>query len=443
MKCSTFLLKILFLLNLFFSQVSALEIIRDTELEQFTYDIVSNLLKSENLEAEEFNIYFVKSNQINAFVTGGKNIFINTETLIQADDYREFAAVIGHELAHIVGGHIFNTSLEISNLSDKALPVYLLGIIGLMTGSTDTGLVGVMVGQASVNDGFAFYSRTQEASADQAAVSILCKNGIDGIFLIKFLNKLEKLEISNTNNRQNYRSTHPSTKNRITWISSSLENNKNCEFEADRSLEVRFELLKAKLHGFTQPYNETEAVYGSSKDIDLYATAVSNYFRGNHSKSISNMEELIKRNPTNPFYKELIGEILFANGDYKNATKYQKEAINQISKVNDLYFMILGNYLLNFESFDHANEAITYLKKSISLNQKNAYAWYLLSRAYGQIGLIPLANYATAERYFLTNERKLSYEFASKALKYIEENTPEWYRTNDLIEILSQGTSNR
>ena len=105
--------------------------------------------------------------------------------------------------------------------------------------------------------------------------------------------------------------------------------------------------------------------------------------------------------------------------------------------------MILGNYLLNFESFDHANEAITYLKKSISLNQKNAYAWYLLSRAYGQIGLIPLANYATAERYFLTNERELSYEFAAKALKYIEENTPEWYRTNDLIEILSQGTSNR
>ena len=29
------------------------------------------------------------------------------------------------------------------------------------------------------------------------------------------------------------------------------------------------------------------------------------------SKSISNMEELIKRDPTNPFYKELIGEILF------------------------------------------------------------------------------------------------------------------------------------
>ena len=84
---------------------------------------------------------------------------------------------------------------------------------------------------------------------------------------------------------------------------------------------------------------------------------------------------------------------------------HMKDSLSiSLEGVNDLYFMILGNYLLNFVSFDHANEAITYLKKSISLNQKNAYAWYLLSRAYGQIGLIPLANYATAERYFLTNE---------------------------------------
>ena len=34
---------------------------------------------------------------------------------------------------------------------------------------------------------------------------------------------------------------------------------------------------------------------------------------------------------------------------------------------------------------------------------------------------LALANYATAERYFLIGERELSYEFAVKALKHIEE----------------------
>ena len=54
-----------------------------------------------------------------------------------------------------------------------------------------------------------------------------------------------------------------------------------------------------------------------------------------------------------------------------------------------------------------------------------------------------MANYATAERYFLIGERELSYEFAVKALKQIEENSPEWYRTNDLIEILQKEVSKR
>ncbi len=425
------------------THASALEIIRDTELEQFTDDVVSKLLKTNDLKVEDFNIYFIKSDQINAFVTGGKNIFINTEIIISANDYREFAAVIAHELAHIIGGHIFNTRLEISNLSNRAFPIYLLGIIGMITGATDKGLIGVMVGQASVNDGFTFYSRTQEAAADQAAVNILCKSEIDGKYLINFLNKIEKLEKHNSIDEQSYRSTHPLIQNRIVWINSSLNSIDNCKFNGDIKMQERFELLKAKLHGFTHPYLETEAVYNSSSDVDLYATAVSSYFQGDHSKSIDNMKELIRNNPTNPFYKELIGEIYFANNDYINAVNSQKSAIELIDQANDLYFMMIGNYLLNFEKKKQSLEAIEYLKKSIHLNSSNAYAWYLLSRAYAQTGSIPLANYATAERYFISGERQLSYEFALKALKHIEEYSPEWYRSNDLIEILKKEVSNR
>ena len=443
MKCRTFLAKIIFLFYLCTSNTSAFEIIRDTELEQFTNDVISILLESNELEVEDFNIYYIKSDQVNAFVTGGKNIFINTETIIKADDYREYAAVLAHELAHIIGGHIFNTSIEISNLSGKALPIYLLGIIGMFTGAADTGIVGMMVGQASVNDGFTYYSRTQEASADQAAIKILCQNGISGKFLIDFLDRIEKQEMTNIADARNYRSTHPLTQNRITWINSALENYNECNFKVNLDLENRFELLKAKLHGFTHPYIETEAVYNSLTDADLYATAVSSYFQGNNKKSIANMKELIKKNPSNPFYKELLGEIYFANGENNKAIIYHDLAIKLINNDNDLYYMMMGNYLLNIEKKSESKEAINYLKKSIHLNPNNAHAWYLLSRAYAQIGSLPLANYATAERYFLTGERSLSYEFASKALKNIEENSPEWYRSSDLIEILKKDSLER
>ena len=155
------------------------------------------------------------------------------------------------------------------------------------------------------------------------------------------------------------------------------------------------------------------------------------------------MKRLIKKHPSNPFYNELFGEIYFSNNDYKSATFYHEAAINNIDKVNDLYYMMMGNYLLTFEETNKSTEAILNLKKSLLINSENAYAWYLLSRAYAQTGSISLANYATAERYFLIGERELSYEFAVKALKQIEENSPEWYRSNDLIEILQKEVSKR
>ena len=434
------LIHTIFFLNLS-HQVNAFEIIRDIELENFTDDIIIKLLDSKSEQLNDIEIYFIKSNEVNAFVTGGKNIFINTELIIEADDYREYAAVLAHELAHIKGGHIFNTSIEIDSLSNKALPIYLLGIISVIMGAADAGMAGVMVGQASVADGFTAYSRTQEASADQAAVKLLCENGIDASFLISFLDKIENFDYQNIGKNRNYRSTHPLVENRKKWINNSIKYYNECDYAENKLLIDRFELLKAKIHGFTHSYNETSAVYNSNLDKDLYATAVSNYFQGNHDQSINNLKLLIKRSPQNPYYKELLGEIYFANSDYKRATDLQKQAIAQAEEINDLYLMILGNYLLSYEDLDKSEESIKFLKKSIQLNPYNAHSWYLLARAHADIGQIPLANYATAERYFLLGEKKLSYDFAIKALKNIEEYTPEWYRSYDLIEILKKDIS--
>ena len=65
----------------------------------------------------------------------------------------------------------------------------------------------------------------------------------------------------------------------------------------------------------------------------------------------------------------------------------------------------------------------------------------MLARAYAKNNEIAKANYATAERYFLIGERLLSYDFALKAVKNVEEYSPEWYRSSDLIEILKKEVS--
>ena len=434
-------LKIFVLIIIFYSSFSnkaiSLEIIRDVELENFTKKIVTSLIKDSEMDLGEINYYFIKSNEINAFVTSGNNLFINTEILISANDYREYAAVIAHELAHILGGHVFRTKQEINNLGSRAFPIYVLGILGILGGAAETGMATLMVGSASVQDGYTYYSRTQEASADQAAIKLLCRNEIDGRYLLDFLNKLDTA-IPYSADQTSYRSTHPMISERTTWVQSALINQNNgCVFNQSTDLQKDFELLKAKLFGFTHSKDETYAIYNSDKDIDKYAKAVASYLSGNHNNSINLLKQLIDSNPMNPYFRELIGEIYFSKHNYELAIKNQQKSIMLLNEENDLYYMMIGNY--HFANSDEADYlgSIKFLKKSLRLNPKNTYSWYLLAKAYAESDNLPLAEYATAERYYLTGNYGMAHEFAIKSLKNIEKNSTEWYRANDLLNIIS------
>ena len=414
----------------------AFEIIRDEELEKFTKELTVELVNNTDINVDDINFYFINNKEINAFVTGGKNIFINTGLITQADDYREFQAVIAHELAHIIGGHVFNTSAELRNLSNKALPVYLLGIIGIFAGSADTAVTSIMLGQASVQDGFTYYSRNQEASADQAAINLMCSNNINASYLVGFLEKLDRKTLDSISNENYYKSTHPPIDNRKEWINISLKN-KNCEHKNNKFLQENFDLLKSKLVAFTHSKNEVKAIYSGKSAKDLYANAIISYLSGNHSESIEILNKLINQEPDNPYFRELLGEIYYANSDFDNAIKNQIIALELSNEPSDLYFMMIGSYLIALKDQISKNDGIENLKKSILINPKNTYSWYLLARAYADIDNLPLANYATAERYYLIGERKLALEFAQKSIKSIEKNSPEWYRANDLMSIIS------
>ena len=134
-------------------------------------------------------------------------------------------------------------------------------------------------------------------------------------------------------------------------------------------------------------------------------------------------------------------KILFhlrSNNFYVSA--YNKKQYSHLRLINKR-INIIGSAHNYFEINEKTHESISHLKKSIQINPNNAYSWYLLARAYALVDEIPLANYATAERYYLIGERELSFEFAMKAHKKVKIESPEWYRTSDLIQILKKEVS--
>ena len=426
----------IFLFCFFVTNVYSIELIRDVELEEFTKEIMLPLTRSSNLEDNRIDFYFINSNEVNAFVTAGQRIFINTELIIQSETYAEYLGVIAHELSHINAGHISRTKNQIAELTEKSMPIYLLGILGILGGETDAGIAAMMVGSASVQDGYLYYSRTQEAAADQLAISLLCKANLPSWGLESFIKTLER-ETSQSSQDYKYKSTHPQISDRYNWLQNSYKKYPNCQNNLDLKLERKFQNIRAKLTAFTHNQNEVFALYKNEEDeFAKYAVAAANFFSGNQEKSINQIQSLIDMYPTNPYYHEFLGEIYFFQGDYTNALKKQKTAMNILSKDSDLHLMILGTYLLAESSNESIIESIKVLNKSLFLNKYNSYSWYLLAKAYALNDNLPLAQYASAERYYLNGDRPLALEFAKKAIKNIDKNTVEWYRTNDLIELI-------
>ncbi|MDA9591514.1 M48 family metalloprotease [Pelagibacteraceae bacterium] len=433
-KCN--LLNLIFLFFFITSNSYALELVRDVELEEFTKELLSPLTKASNLNKDRIDLYFIKSNQVNAFVTSGQNIFINTELIVQSETYDEYLGVLAHELAHINGGHISRTKEQISTLTGRSIPIYLLGILGILGGDNDAGLAALMVGSASVQDGFLYYSRTQEAAADQAAITLLCKSSQPPMGLESFLKKLDRSTLKNAEEYK-YKTTHPLTSDRFNWIKNSYKKYPNCNNNLNASLQKRFELIKAKLLAYTHNESEVIAIYNNEENqYSTYAFAVTNYFNGNQSKSIELIKSLIDKDSKNPYYHELLGEIYFSTGKLNLAIQEQKKAMELAGHENDLYLMMLGSYLLAESSSDSIIESISVLNKSLFLNRTNSYSWYLLAKAYASNDNLALAQYASAERYYLRRDRALALSFAKKAIKNIDKNTVEWYRTNDLIQLI-------
>lgn len=70
-------------------------------------DIFKRVLSVSHLRSESWTVILLEDPELNAFVMGGTYVFVNTGLIDQAASIDEIAAVMGHEIAHVVANHIF------------------------------------------------------------------------------------------------------------------------------------------------------------------------------------------------------------------------------------------------------------------------------------------------------------------------------------------------
>lgn len=168
-----------------------------------------------------YHFAVLDSQEINAFASPGGTILITRGMLASLKSEEELAAVLAHEIGHIV--HRDGVAAIQSSRWTEALTV-LGSQAAKELGNQDTAKL-VALFEGSIEDIFKTlvvngYGREQERAADQEALKILVAAGYDVTGLLGYLNYLEQ---GGNSSRGGMFATHPGTGERIAAVQVSLQ----------------------------------------------------------------------------------------------------------------------------------------------------------------------------------------------------------------------------
>jgi predicted Zn-dependent protease len=82
-----------------------------------------------------------------------------------------------------------------------------------------------------------------------------------------------------------------------------------------------------------------------------------------------------------------------------------------------------------------AKPALANLKIALQQEEDDSFAWYEAAQAYSMTGNEPMANLATAERYYNAGAFPQAAQFAIRARHGLTQGSPDWQRANDIVAV--------
>ena len=143
---------------------------------------------------------------VNAFALPGGPVFITEGLLRHLKTEAEVAAVLGHEIAHVIARH------SSERLAKQQLTQGLVSAVVLGTGDYSTAQIGQMVG-GMIN---MKYGRGDEIESDRLGLRIMAAAGYDPRAMIHVMEVLA--QASGGSRQPEFMSTHPAPENRAARI---------------------------------------------------------------------------------------------------------------------------------------------------------------------------------------------------------------------------------
>ncbi len=148
---------------------------------------------------------------VNAFALPGGQVFITTGLYSRFTTQGQLAAVLGHEITHVIARH------SAQHIAKSELTQGLTGAVIVASGDQRAGQVAAVIGQL-VN---MKYGRNDELQSDQLGVRFMSEAGYDPRAMIRVMQILA--ESRGGAGPPEFFSTHPNPENRISKIQQAIQ----------------------------------------------------------------------------------------------------------------------------------------------------------------------------------------------------------------------------
>ena len=413
---------------------NAATLINDTEIEKKVTEIILPVAQAANIDAKRLKIYIVRDDDFNAFVRGGEDVFVYTGLLKQIKNPNALRAVVAHELGHTIGGHMVQISARMHDEMVRTMIIQALGIGLMVAGGNPSAGAGVMAGATGIaQQSMLSFSRDEERMADDMAVDLMVKSKNDPHGLIEVFEQMRdmhgELETRVNPNRIN----HPLTTERLNNAKTKIGKLKKVPTKSASVIakeNAEYEILRAKLIGYlnTDKNVITTYPYSNKTDAAIYARAIANMRGGDLKTAKTGTQTLIKRNPNNPYFYELLGDIEYQFGAYDDSVDAYEKSL-ELSKNAPQIETALA-LVLSERNKPNDKARASELCKRVILTEPSPLAYWILAR----VSEDGVSDWAMAEFYNMNGDKANAKKYAKLAQKKSKKDSPEYIKSGDILK---------
>ena len=400
---------------------AAVVIIRDAETETLLRTFANPLFRASGIEPNSVRIILIRDDALNAFVSTGNRLFINTGIIARADSALELIGVLAHEAGHIRGGHLARLPEMMREAMIKSIAAMLIGIAASTAGRTaDAGMGAILGGQHLAQRGMMSFTRSMENGADQSALYALDRVGWPARGMISLFRRVQDQDALVDELQDPYLRTHPLTRDRIETVSAHIARSPYSDTKLPAGFDAGFMMVRAKLRGFLEPSTVTlrRLREDDTAPHARYARAIALFRLGHTDGALKQIDGLLAEMPTSPWLHELKGQILFEGGRLAASLGPYREAA-RLAPEHAPIRSALARAMIETGDPAQLRQAIGHLQSALAREHDDADAWRRLGVAFGKLGEMGQADLALAEEALVLGDIPRARVLARRAEKQL------------------------